>query len=283
MTVTERRIDIGEVELALLEAGAGGRPMLLVHGFHAAKEDFADYLERLATRGWHAVSPDLRGHGASDQPPEESAYSFEIFAADLLALVDALGWDDVVLLGHSMGGMVVQHAVLKAPERWSALILMDTTDGPLEGLDPEIVQLGATIARESGLRELKRVQDELGAHPLDTPAWLKLVAEHPEHAAYSDRKLFSASAAMYAAMAPVFGDPAANPSRLQQLTSLQMPTLVIVGEQDTPFLEPSHRMAAAIPGARLEVIAEGGHSPQFESPDAWWAALSGFLDSLPAA
>ena len=280
MGVTERRVDIGEVELAVLEAGVGGRPLLLVHGFHAAKEDFADWLEPLAERGWHAVSPDLRGHGSSDQPAEEAAYSFEIFAADLLALVDALGWTDTVVLGHSMGGMVVQHAVLKSPERWGALILMDTTDGPLEGLDPELVQLGATIARESGLAELKRITDELDAHPLDTPAWLKLVAEKPEHKDYSDRKLLSASPLMYAAMAPVFGDPAANPDRLPQLATLRLPTLVVVGEQDQPFLEPSHRMAAAIPGARLAVIQDGGHSPQFESPDAWWAAVSSFLDGL---
>ncbi len=59
-----------------------------------------------------------------------------------------------------------------------------------------------------------------------------------------------------------------------------MPALVLVGEEDTPFLKPSRRMAEAIAGAELVVLPEAGHSPQFESPDAWWSALSGFLARL---
>ena len=55
----------------------------------------------------------------------------------------------------------------------------------------------------------------------------------------------------------------------------------MVGEHDAPFRRPSERMAAAIPGARLAVIQGAAHSPQFEAPAAWWAAVSGFLDSLP--
>jgi pimeloyl-ACP methyl ester carboxylesterase len=89
------RLDVGE-------AGAGGRPLLLVHGFTGAKEDFTDFLDPLAARGWHAVAPDLRGHGASSKPDDEAGYSLAIFAGDLARLVGALGWDGCVLLGHSM-------------------------------------------------------------------------------------------------------------------------------------------------------------------------------------
>ena len=59
-----------------------------------------------------------------------------------------------------------------------------------------------------------------------------------------------------------------------------MPTLVLVGEEDTPFRKPSQRMADAIPGAELVVLPDGGHSPQFESPELWWKALAGFLDRV---
>jgi pimeloyl-ACP methyl ester carboxylesterase len=57
-----------------------------------------------------------------------------------------------------------------------------------------------------------------------------------------------------------------------------MPVLILVGEQDTPFLPAAHRMAETIPGARLEVITDAGHSPQFEATEAWWSALTAFLD-----
>ena len=66
--------------------------------------------------------------------------------------------------------------------------------------------------------------------------------------------------------------------RLDQLTAVSVPTLVIVGEHDLPFVPASRAMAAAIPGARLVEVANAGHSPQREAPDAWWRALSEFLN-----
>src|SRR3954454_20069655 len=107
--MANRRIPLATgVELEVLEAGSpgSGRKLMLVHGFTGAKEDFADHLDRLGELGWHAVAPDNRGHGASDQPEGTSAYNLEIFARDTLAVADELGWDRFVLLGHSMGGMI---------------------------------------------------------------------------------------------------------------------------------------------------------------------------------
>ena len=82
---------------------------------------------------------------------------------------------------------------------------------------------------------------------------------------------------MWAAMAP---EMVHQQDRLDRLTALSMPVLVLVGEQDQPFTGPSQRMAKTIPGARLVVIPDAGHSPQFENPDAWWQALSAFLGEV---
>ena len=68
--------------------------------------------------------------------------------------------------------------------------------------------------------------------------------------------------------------------RLEALGQLDVPALIIVGEQDAPFVTDSEEMAKAIPGATLAVIPEAGHEPQFENPEAWWAALRTFLASL---
>src|SRR6185312_7649311 len=89
-TTTIRSVRAGDVTLEIAEAGIGGRPLLMVHGFTGAKEDFADYWERLAERGWHVVAPDLRGHGASDHPTRADDYSLDLLEADLMALVDEL-------------------------------------------------------------------------------------------------------------------------------------------------------------------------------------------------
>ena len=271
------------VPLTLAEAGAGGRPLLLVHGFTGAKEDFVEWLDPLAELGWHAVAPDQRGHGESHQPDDEAAYSFDAYAADLLALLDALGWERAVVLGHSMGGMVVQTAAVAAPHRFDGLILMDTSHRAIRA-DAALVDLGIAIARAEGMAALLAAQEALAAQdqPLGTEAGRRVEAERPGYKEFGDRKLLASSPAMYAAMLKAITDADSGLDRLDDLRGLSMPALVIVGDQDAPFLKPSRRMAEVIPDAELAVIPDAGHSPQFESPEPWWKALRGFLDRLEA-
>jgi len=272
----ERTLDAGGLSIAISEAGEGGRPLLLVHGFTGAKEDFGEVLDRFADAGWHAVAPDLRGHGSSSQPASEDAYDLELFADDLWALVDALGWEEFVLLGHSMGGMIAQVAATRHPSRLRGLVLMDTSHGPPDGVDGSLMDLGVAVAREQGLETLRVLQDEHAA-PLDTPAALRLRKERPGWDEFERRKFLACSAAMWAAMAPKMLSQA---DRLESLSTLSMPVLVVVGEQDRPFLGHSERMAKTIPTAQLVVIPDAGHSPQFENTEAWWDALKSFLEEV---
>lgn len=276
--MNRRRIDCGGVALAVAEAGEGGRPFLLVHGFGGAKEDFTDVLDPLADLGFHAVAPDLRGHGASDHPLGVDAYTFDTFASDLVALARALGWTHVVVLGHSMGGMVAQHLALTRPELVRALVLMDTAHGPMDWLDPDLLSMAAAIIRDDGVDAFVDLTAALrDDDPLATPAFRRLVAERPGYAEFVDRKARATSADMRLAMMPAF---TAQAERLDALGAVDVPTLVIAGEQDDGFLRHSHDMVDAIPGARLVVVPDAGHSPQFENPDAWWAALRDFLEGL---
>ena len=278
MLLTERQVNLGDVQLAIAEAGAGQRPLLIVHGFTGAKEDFTPWLDRLADVGWHAVAPDLRGHGASSKPSTESSYSFELLADDVLALADALDWDTFVLLGHSMGGMIAQFIARRAAARLAGLILMDTTHGPLVTLDPALVDGAVSIVRVQGIDALADiVADQEG--PLTTPAHQRLVREQPGYAEFNDRKLRTTSPGLYAAMAPAFLTAADRLDSLRQLPGT-LPVLVLVGEQDQPFLAPSERMAAAVGRASLAIIPDAGHCPQFENPDAWWQALTAYLAGI---
>ena len=268
----------GGATIAVDEAGAGGRPLLLVHGFTGGRIDFVDHLAAFADAGWWAVAPDLRGHGGSHHPAEESDYTLESFADDLWDLVDALGWERLVLLGHSMGGMIAQVAALRRPGALDGLVLMDTTHGPLD-LDRDLAALGAEIVRGGGMAAVKEVLDSLGDDaPLSTPAWERLLVERPELVEVNDRKFLGCSPAMYAAMLEQLLDQI---DRLEHLASIEAPTLVIVGEQDRPFLAASDAMATAMPSARLEVVPDAGHSPQLENPGAWRKAMLDFLGSLP--
>jgi pimeloyl-ACP methyl ester carboxylesterase len=271
-----RTLAVNDVELEIVEAGAGGRPLLLVHGFGGAKEDFTHYLPRLAAIGWHAVVADNRGHGGSSKPQDEAAYSLATIADDVNALLDALGWDTAVVLGHSMGGMVVQLFVLAHPERVRALILMDTSHKMLDHVDADMVAAGQAVVRDGGtqlLVDIGRRATEPG--PLDTIPYLEMCAADPAYKAWSEDKTLNFTGPAWAALA---GDMAVQEDRLDALARLTMPTLVIVGAQDDPFVKQSIAMSEAIPNARLAVIEGGGHSPQFEAPAEWWSVLRAFLD-----
>jgi pimeloyl-ACP methyl ester carboxylesterase len=277
--MVDRRIDLGDVELMVSEAGVGGHPLMLVHGWTGSRTDFTDWMDPLADLHQHVVAPDNRGHGHSAKPIAEHDYSLDIMAGDVLALADALAWDSFVLLGHSMGGMVAQKAALRAPDRMNGLILMDTHHGPID-VAPAIVEAGIEAARHSGtgvIADMMAAASEPG--PLDTEAYRRVCAERPGHFERGTENTRASSPAMFAAM---LAEMAATPSRLDDLAGLNVPTLVLVGDQDEPFLDAAHRLAEVMPQARLEVLADGGHSPQFEAPEAWWKAMSTFLGEVHA-
>jgi pimeloyl-ACP methyl ester carboxylesterase len=177
-----------------------------------------------------------------------------------------------------MGGMAAQVATLRAPERVAALVLMDTLSGPLPFVQRDDIEAAIAVVEERGIDGLAAVlADRQGA--LDSPAHLRLMAERPGYAEFNDRKFRDTAAAAYAGLLRAMFETS---DRLDSLSSLSMPALVITGEQDRPIVKPSMAMAEAIPNAELAVIPDAGHSPQFENPDAWWSALSSFLARVTA-
>lgn len=273
-----RRVELGDVSLHVVDAGEGGRPVMLVHGFTANSDEVAGVIEPLAELGWHAVAPDLRGHGRSDRPTDAGAYSLELMAGDVVALADWLGWDRFALLGHSMGGGVAQLIALEHPRRLTGLILASTFHGPVPGISMELVQLGCWVVREAGMEGLADAQAARRAeNPESVAAFERLQEAIPGYAEQSRARLVATSPDMWMAMAPCFVE---QEDRLERLATVAVPTAVIVGEFDGTMGDDCRRLAATIPGSHLTVIPGAGHVPQLEQPDAWWAAVSGFLAGL---
>jgi pimeloyl-ACP methyl ester carboxylesterase len=274
--VANVRITTGDgVEIAVEVAGSGPG-LLLVHGHGGAKEDFADHVERLA-RSHTVVTFDHRGHGASGHPSDAGAYSLARLRADTWAVADAVGLDRFRVLGHSMGGMVVRRMPLEQPERIEALVLMDTSGARIPVLVPELVEAAAEIGFTQGKDVLREVL--VAAGTLDTPPYRRMLVQRPGYAEFDARKWDDTSIIAWGTLAVEIAN---QDDDLPSLRDVSCPTLVIVGAQDAPFLDASRALAAAIPDAQLAVIPDGGHSPQFEAPAAWIAALEGFLAGLPA-
>jgi pimeloyl-ACP methyl ester carboxylesterase len=269
--------DGATVELATTEVGVGGRPLLAVHGFTGAKEDFWGQAGRLAERGWHVVMPDLRGHGASPGPV--SGYDLATMASDLVALADCRGWSRFAVVGHSMGGMVAQRLALDAPGRVSALVLVGTTDGPV-AVNRAVVELACTILGAGGMPALLDAQRALGATVVTTSSSVeRLRVLHPDWDVYRDGSFLACSPDMYAEVARGLLD---TPSRLPELAALDVPTLVVVGDEDDVMLPGSLRLAKTIPDAELVVLSPAGHHPQAELADEFAAVVGRFLDGTVA-
>ena len=263
------------VGLAVERLGRG-TPFLMVHGISGAKEDFADHAPCFAEHST-VITFDHRGHGTSDHPGDVAAYSLDRLAADTLAVADAVGAERFVLLGHSMGGMVARRVVLAHPDRVCGLVLMNTSPGPPRGVDVDMADIAAQLALSDGMEALRTILD--AANPLGSPADERVRAERPGYIEFGERKWAAVEPAAYAAL---LRDIVHQPDELESMRAVTCPTLVIVGEQDEPFLDDAHAMAETITDAEFVVVAGAGHSPQFENPDVWFAAVDTFVKEAMA-
>jgi pimeloyl-ACP methyl ester carboxylesterase len=263
------------VQLATVAEGDPGAPgLLLMHGIGGAKEDFAHHLDALS-RAHRVVTFDHRGHGRSGHPDAAEAYSLDRMARDAECVAEAHQLHDLRVLGHSMGGMVMRRFLLARPGRARAAVFMDTSAGPPPGADLELLAAATQIVRTAGLGALKQLSDELDL--LGSQAYRRVLVERPGFREYAEYKWNAQSPVMWTTL---MNEIVGQPDQLDALRSLDVPTLGIVGEQDTMFLGAMDAIVGIVPGARLVVVPEAGHSPQFENPEAWQAAVLEFLDGV---
>jgi 3-oxoadipate enol-lactonase len=245
------------------EAGQGPAVVLL-HAGIADRRMWAGHLEPLAAAGFRAIAPDLPGFGATPEPPGELAPWREV-----LATLDALGVETAALVGDSFGGAVALRVALVAPARVRALVLC-SAQAP--GLEPSPTLQAAWAAEEEAVER----GDLDGAVASVVDAWTQpgAPAALRDYVADAQRKALELQLA--AGDVEEAEDPAEDAGALGRLA---VPTLVLNGEHD---MEDYHRsaetLAAAIPGARREVIAGAGHLAPLETPEAFRALLLAFLD-----
>jgi pimeloyl-ACP methyl ester carboxylesterase len=263
------------VGLATVAAGDPTSPgLLLLHGIGGAKEDFTHHFDALAERH-RVVTFDHRGHGESDKPDDERAYSLDRMAADTACVAAALDLHDLRILGHSMGGMVMRRFLLAHPGQARAVVFMDTSAGRPPGADTELVAAASEVVRTGGLVALKQLSDELDL--LGSEAYQRVLAERPGFREYAEYKWHAQSPVMWTTM---MHEIVTQPDQLDLVRSLTAATLGIVGDQDTMFLAPVDDIVRAVAGARLVVVPDAGHSPQFENPDSWIASMLEFLATV---
>lgn len=249
---------VGEVELSVASHGAGpseGPPLVLLHGFTGAADDWAGVVDVLAADR-PVVTVEHRGHGDSTNTGDAASYTFDQLVTDFTAVADTLELDGFDLLGHSMGGIVAMRYALTHPERLRSLLLMDTgaAAGP-EGPSQAFMRAGFTLARDGGmLAVFEAISPYMGEGEEADGA--RAVLRH---------KYERMDPVAFAALGE---ELLTHASVLDRLAGLDLPTTVLVGETDG--LRPeADVLAATIPGAALRVIPDAAHSPQVENRGAW--------------
>jgi pimeloyl-ACP methyl ester carboxylesterase len=273
-TARRRRLDVMGLALHALEWG-GPAPsgLLLLHG-GAAHAHWFDAVAAALAAGRHVVALDQRGHGESAwaSPP---AYATQDFAGDIVGVLDRLGWEAVVLVGHSMGGHNALACAAWHPERVRGLVIVDSR--------PAIPAERVAQMRERGARPPRRhptVEAAVAAFrllPPDTvadPALLAHLAR--ESVVWRDGAVsLRFDPACYAARVPVDGWPL--------LPKIAAPTLVIRGEWSPILPRPmAERLRAEVSGARVVEIPEAYHHLVLDRPGAFVRELGEFLDRLDA-
>jgi pimeloyl-ACP methyl ester carboxylesterase len=119
--VRHRTVETNGIRMHVAEQGEGPL-VLLCHGFPESWYSWRHQLEALAGAGFHAVAPDMRGYGQTDQPTEIDQYTLLHLVGDMVGLVDALGEGAAVIAGHDWGAPVAWHAALLRPDRFRAVI-----------------------------------------------------------------------------------------------------------------------------------------------------------------
>ena len=253
-------VTVNGLKLHYRDTGGDGPPIVLVHGFTGNARNWALTVPALREK-FRVISPDHRGHGLSHKPKEIEAYQLDALADDLYGILQHLGVEHCYLAGHSMGGMVSQLLVLDHPELVRALVLVDTA--------AEIPQALRAKERYEARQRLVRIAEERGMEAV-FEEHLKAetdprVLENPQFVSVWREQFLMTSREAYIGGAHGM---ASRRSVVPRLKEIAVPTLVVCGENDAPFLEASHVMHDAIPGSELVIIPGAGHTPQIETPAA---------------
>lgn len=250
------------VELFFEETGQG-MPVVLLHGYpldHSIWQPLIPMMEDEA----HLIMPDLRGHGRSPVP--DGVYSMRCMEEDVLALLDRLRIQKVILAGHSMGGYVTLHFAHAYPERLAALVLVASHCYADEKERAKNRIVTAQKVEESG--SIGFIAD--GMLP-NLTADLSIQNQIREIILNTDPKGVSG----------VLRGMAQRESMCETLSNFEKPLLIIAGSEDKLIsLDRFKDMASLMKNPWVEIIRGAGHLPMLEKPEETAKALLSFIQTV---
>jgi len=248
-------LDRGDARLYFEDSGSG-TPILLTHGFGASTGMWRGQVDAFQDR-YRLIPWDMRGHGQTECPPDLPHYSQALTDDDMTALLDHLGIDRAVIAGHSLGGFMSLSFNVAHPDRVKALVL--------QGCGPGYRREEPRLAWNERAERRARTLEEGGLAALGGGAEVgESVQSSAESLAQAARGILSQ----------------VDSRVMDSLKGISVPTLVICGDDDTPYVDGARYMGERIPGATYVPVPGAGHGVNIEKPEVVNAALENFLCGL---
>jgi pimeloyl-ACP methyl ester carboxylesterase len=263
------------VRLYFEEVGAG-TPIVFVHEFADDYRGWAPQVKFFARR-YRTLAFNARGYPPSDVPEDAARYSQTQAADDIKAVLDHLGLDRAHVVGLSMGGYATLHFGLMHPDRALSL----TVGGAGYGSGTE----RATFHKDTDylVRQFDAGMAAVAEFYTRGPTRVQFIAKDPVGWREFHERFAAGSALGHANT--LRGVQRQRPSIFDlepKLARLEVPTLIMTGDEDEPCLEPAVFMKRKIPAAGLVVIPKSGHAINLEEPDLFNRAVLDFLTAVDA-
>jgi pimeloyl-ACP methyl ester carboxylesterase len=262
--IEERFLELSHGKTRVLEAGTG-YPTLLVHGagFWSGADTWLPVMPQLAEK-LHVISMDCLNYGKGDVFNQE--FSFGYMVDHMREVIDALGFDKVNLIGHSMGGWLATLFGYESPHRLNKLVLVaagGTQARPLANMvdwqPPSEEELRKRVGNGLPPEERERVQ-QIYLEKLTKPEHVEAFAHVMKHMTNPDTRI--------------------RYNTMRRLARIPAPTLVVWGAEDkTNDVSMAHEHADGIPNSKLIIYEGVGHGIPSEAPDRFTADVLAFLES----
>jgi len=240
-------------------------PVVFVHGFPFSCEMWSGQVTAVEHQ-YCALTYDVRGHGQSNVG--DGQYTIELFVDDLIALIDDLKMERVVLVGLSMGGYIALRALERNPERVGAAVLCDTRS---EADSNEV-----KLKRAAGIASVKKHGAATFAEQFVKGVFAAWTFEHKPELVDRIRRVIARMSPV--AIAGTLLALAARTDTTESLSRIKVPAMILVGEQDaiTP-IDAARAMHQRIPKSELHIVPGAAHMSNLENPDVFNEKLLLFL------
>ena len=257
------------------ESHGEGYPLVWSHEFAGDYRSWEPQV-RFFTRRYRVITYSARGYLPSDVPTDESSYSQDQAVDDLRGLLEHLGIEQAHIGGLSMGGNVALNFGLKHPDMARSLVVAGTGTGSTdpEGFRKNVNSIAQRMQEQgmAAMTDYTRGSARIQFLRKDPHGWQEFADQFYEHSAIGSALTFRG---VQGKRPPLF--------ELQdELTKLEVPTLIMIGDEDDPCIEPSIFMKRHIPYSGMVVIPQSGHAINLEEPELFNRAVLDFLTAVEA-